>query len=131
MTVVMSPTDDQSIDIEQSQSPSRNGSAEIATDAPVECLSPVSEQDIESVHLTSEESKSVEESSSVDSHTVTSPDMFLLTGSHSDTDVLSSSEKKKQPDKVMLYRILILKLDLDTRLSSRTSTRMSSSKTCA
>ena len=26
---------------------------------------------------------------------MTSPDIFLLTGSHSDTDVLSSSEKKK------------------------------------
>ena len=43
--------------VSSSQSPSRNGSGEIATDAPVECLSPVSEQDIESMHLTSEESQ--------------------------------------------------------------------------
>lgn len=98
MTIVRSPTDDQSIDSEQSQSPSWNGSAEIATDAPVECLSSLSDEDIESTHLTSEESKSVEGSSSADSHTVTSPDISLLTGSHSDTDELSSPEKLKQPD---------------------------------
>ena len=98
MTIVRSPTDDQSIDSEQSQSPSWNGSAEIATDAPVECLSSLSDQDIESTHLTSEESKSVEGSSSADSHTVTSPDISLLTGSHSDTDELSSPEKLKQPE---------------------------------
>lgn len=76
MTIVRSPTDDQSI--EQSQSPSWSGSAEIATDAPVECLSSVSDQDMESTHLTSEESKSVEGSSSADSHTVTSPDIPYL-----------------------------------------------------
>ena len=52
---------------------------------------------MESTHLTSEESKSVEGSSSADSHTVTSPDISLLTGSHSDTDELSSPEKLKQP----------------------------------
>ena len=94
MTIVTSPTDDQSIDSEQSQSPLWNGSAEIATDAPVECLSSVSDQDIEST--TSEESKSVEGFSSADSRTVTSPDISLFTGSYSDTDELSSPEKLKQ-----------------------------------
>ena len=90
----MSLTVDQSIDSEQSQSPFWNWSAEIANDAPVECVSSVSGQDIESVHLTSEESKSVEESSFADSYTVMSPDISLLTGSHSDTGVPSSPEVK-------------------------------------
>ena len=95
ITVLVNTTDDQSINSDQSESLSWNDSVEIATDAPVNCVSSISDQDIESLLLTSEASMSIEESSpaSSDNCTVTSPDISLLTGSESEKDVHSSPEK--------------------------------------
>lgn len=85
-TVVIGDPDDQSSNSEQSPSPSWKDSDQTVTDAPIFSFSSAPDVFQGSPYLTSEESKSIEESSaeSLDSGTVSSPNISLQTGSEAD-----------------------------------------------
>lgn len=121
--VVVIDLDDESINSEESRSLSSNDNDQIApiscssapvrvtsnasdrivTDVPINCSTALVRA-AESPDLTSEESKSIEESAvsheSLDSGTVSSPNISLLTGSQNgaESDVHSSPEKSSSTE---------------------------------